>query len=145
MTPAQEKCAQILRDSHVAQPQKHEFFKRVTAVEKDARIGRWGYPVLYAAFGGIVGCLFSLQISLDLKSKFFPALAAVFTALLAFYKPSHLVTQRDCFEHLEKFLPAIDLAEINKAIDSETDHLDKWYKLAAALISYGLIIAIAQT
>jgi hypothetical protein len=139
-TDVQTKAAAILTDLKVAEPQKHAFYIFLASLERKSRRARWVYPIAYLALGlAFVLCLFAFA---DAKAadlwKVIGAVAAVFAALLAFWKPGVTLKQDDAVRLLpgNRRLTSADLQEFNTFLALPSKRNEDIFKLAGAMASF---------
>ena len=139
-TDVETKAAAILTDLQVAEPQKHMFYIFVARLEGKSRRARWVYPIAYLALG--LAFVLGLIAFADAKPadvwKLIGAVAAVFAALLAFWKPSVTLKQDDAVRLLpgNRRLTSADLQEFNSFLALPSKRNEDIFKLAGAVASF---------
>ncbi len=121
---------------------KHPFTLHCLALEKRSLQARLAYPAIYLVLGLILGALLlnADPASSDRWNKIFGAVLGVFSALLAFWKPSIELEQSDCARLLGgRKLASSDIASINKFLALPTKRFDNIVKLIGALCSFAAI------
>ena len=138
----QEKAESILHSEGVPanEIKKHGFYLFVTGLEKKSRMARWVYPLAYLALG--IAFLVCVYIFSGVKTadmwKLIGAVAAVFSALLAFWKPGVTLTQDDAVSHLpgNKRMTSADLQDFNRILALPSKKTEDVFKLAGAVASF---------
>lgn len=136
----QAKAEAILTDLKVASPQGHAFYLFVTDLEEKSRRARWMYPLVYLVLGvAFVLCLYAFANAKPADIwKLFGAVAAVFAALLAFWRPDVTLKQADAVKHLPKgkLMTAADVKEINGLLALPNKRNEDIFKLIGAAASF---------
>lgn len=141
MNELETKCAELLTELFEVQltdVPNHPFYKHICALNRQAKNARLIYPFVYIALGLILWSIFSTfdPTINDQWQKLFGAVLGVFSALLAFWKPTVLLTQEDCRIHLNKKLTATDLREFNDLLGLPSKKVDDILKLVGAIASF---------
>jgi hypothetical protein len=118
----------------------HPFYIFITQWEGKSRRARWIYPLAYLVLGLVFLAVmygFSGASKPDLW-KLFGAVAAVFSALLAFYKPDVTLRQEDVKPHIpgNKLMHGADLKEFNRLLALPSKKAEDVFKLLGALASF---------
>jgi hypothetical protein len=125
----------------------HPFYLHVQRLERKSKRARLVYPLVYLALGGVLILALNIydpSISDDWE-KLFGAVLGVFSALLAFWKPTVLLTQEDCRTLLkEKKITGGDLREFNDLLGLPDKKVDDVLKLVGAIASFAAIYLLME-
>jgi hypothetical protein len=141
MSRTTEACIEVLKGAmglSDAAAKSHPLTKFVETLETKAKAARWAYPLLYLATG--VALVASVQFfdvaKPDSWNKLFGAVVAVFSALLAFWKPDVELKPADCTRLAGIRFTSADIAEINKGLALPSKTFDNVTKLVGAIASF---------
>ena len=135
-------CVDLLVNIHdVKAPDApdHPFTVHCLNLESKSKRSRLAFPAIYLVLGLVLGAVLinADPSSSDRWNKVFGAVVGVFSALLAFWKPSVELEQSDCVELLGgKKLTAADIASINKLLSLPTKSFENVVKLVSAMCSF---------
>lgn len=126
--------------------EKHLLTRHVLELERNSKRARFVYPIVYLVMGLILALIVTqMSTKTDTWNKLFGAVVGVFSALLAFWKPSIELSQSDCEKFLEgKKLATTDIQELNRLLAIPTKDFENIIKLISAGASFVAIYLLTR-